>query len=41
MVELFFFLLEIFYFLGCKYFGRENFFEGKERKLLFFIEGFC
>lgn len=41
MVELLPFLSETLHFLGCKYSGRENPFEGKERKLSFFIEGLC
>lgn len=41
VVELLPFLSENLHVLGCKYFGRENPFKGKERKLLFFIEWLC
>lgn len=41
VVELlpFFFLSENLHILGCKYFGRENPFKGKERKLSFLLNG--
>lgn len=35
----FFFLSENLHILGCKYFGRENPFKGKERKLSFLLNG--